>query len=189
MKFLDLPGSRIDLVELDELALLDIHEYSQLPEFYQFMEYGAYGSLDETRSLLKKLKDRTKNSEGFFWAVRLKSENKVIGTFGVVGIDARKGMAEISYGLSPLHWGKGYFSEALGMVLHFLFTEKSFHRIWAITQNDNKPSIQALVKMGFIREGILRDYYLSDTTGRRRDAVMLGLLAGDFRQRNESKTP
>ena len=178
--FPDLPGERIDLVEIDASCVDDIHEYSTMPSFFRFMEFAESRNRAETEAYVKKLLRRSAEPTGHYWMIRHKRDDKIIGTFGVLGIDTRKKCGEIGYGVSPDYWGQGYFKEALCMVLRYLFGEAGFHRVWAKTQDDNLASIESLEKAGFVREGTLRDFYLSEKDGRRRHAVVLGLLRHEF---------
>ena len=159
---------------------MDMYEYSKNPSFYKHMEYESHQSIEETRQYLKKLIGRSCSDSGHYWFIFQKVERKIIGTFGLLNIDRRKGSAEIGYGISPDYWGHGYFRETLIMVLKYLFLQLGFHRVSAITQVDNLASIKGLEKVGFRKEGIMRDYYLSLKDSRRYDAVMLSILKGEF---------
>ena len=150
-------------------------EYSQNPAVYTFLEFEPHRSIEETEEYLRKLIARSKLESGHYWFIALKESKKVIGTVGLLNIDKRKGSAEIGYGLSPDYWGQGYFQEALVIVAKYLFLELGFHRISAITQSDNEPSVRALERLGFKREGLMRDFYLH-TDGRRYDAALMGIL-------------
>jgi len=180
MNFENLYGERIDLIEISMGGLMDMYEYSTNSSFYKHMEYKPHESLEETKQYLKKLIDRSCSDSGHYWFIFLKVEEKIIGTFGLQNIDRRKGSAEIGYGISPDYWGHGYFSETLIMVLKYLFLKLGFHRVSAITQVDNIASIKALEKVGFRKEGIMRDYYLSLKDRRRYDAEMLAILRDEF---------
>ena len=186
MKFPNLYGDRInlmDLTEIGEKGLKDMFEYSQDCSFYKYMEYEPHQSIEETRQYLNKLIKRSKSDTAHYWFIFLKSEKKIIGTFGVLNIDKRKGCAEIGYGLSSSYWGRGYFYEALVMVLKLLFLDFSFHRVSAITQIDNLASIKALKKIGFKKEGTMRDFYLSYKDKHRYDAVIMSILKYEFLQK------
>lgn len=63
---------------------------------------------------------------------------------------------ELSYTLIPSERGKGYGTEALGMMVDFLFLTKDTVRIQAQTDPMNLPSQKVLEKTGFKREGVLR---------------------------------
>jgi|YelNatPaOPRAMG01_1025707.scaffolds.fasta_scaffold05053_11 ribosomal-protein-alanine N-acetyltransferase len=52
--------------------------------------------------------------------------------------------------------GKGYASEAVSLLLKFLFASKNVERIQATTHVENVGSQKVLEKNGFIREGELR---------------------------------
>ena len=97
----------------------------------------------------------------------------------MLNIDTRKSITEIGYGISPDYWGKGYFKEALTMVLSFLFEELNFYKVWAKTQSNNISSIKALENSGFTNEGIMRDFYLSNK-GERYDAAFLSILKEEY---------
>lgn len=184
MSFPNLCGERLDLVDLSESYLGDLDEYSREPSFFAHLEYPAFSKREQSESYFRKLTERSDGRTGHYWMIRLREGGKVIGTFGVLGIDRRTGSAEIGYGLSPRYWGRGLFGEALDLVLRHLFVDQGLHRIWAKTQATNTPSITALKRAGFSEEGRLRDYYLRTSDGCRHDAVLLSLLAPEFRHRN-----
>ena len=176
----ELSSSRLLLTPLDETGLGDFFEYSQLEVFYRYLEFPPQKEMEESAAYLKKLMSRSNADNAQYWFIRERKTLKVIGTFGVHDIDFRKGDAEISYGISPKYWGKGYFVEVVRLVLDFLFSELEFHRVTATTRWDNKPSIMGLKKLGFCVEGCLREYYLS-YDGQRHDAAILSLLRHDYK--------
>jgi len=77
---------------------------------------------------------------------------------------------EISYFFAPSERGKGYGTEAVQLIIDYLFLSKELARIQAIADVRNKASQRVLEKAGFHREGMmrkcvfnrgeLRDYYL-----------------------------
>lgn len=180
MNFDDLQGKRIDLIELNMEGLLDMHEYSINPSFYRYMEYEPHNSIEGTRQYLNKLINRSSSDSGHYWFIFLKDQKKIIGSFGLLNVDRRKGSAEIGYGISPDYWGHGYFNEALLLVINYLFIKLYFNRICVITQVNNAPSIKALERVGFKKEGVMREYYLSMKNSNYYDAAMLALLKSDY---------
>jgi len=179
MDFTELKGNRIKLMEIGYYGLEDMHEYSVDPLFTRYFEYETTDNINGTEKILEKFIKRSNKETGFYWFIKLMGVNKIIGTFGLNDIDQRKGSVEIGYGISPKYWGKGYFKEALILILKFIFIENNFNRVWAKTQSNNIPSINGLTNLGFKQEGVMRDYYLS-YTGKRHDALLLSMLRHEF---------
>jgi len=179
MKIKDLHSERLDLMQINRDGLQDMHEYSTKTEFYKYLEFEPFKTIADTKQYLDKLIKRSNSENGHYWFIKLKIDKKIIGTFGLLDIDIRKGSTEIGYGISPDYWGGGYFKESLTAVLKHLFVDLQFHRVWAKTQINNIPSIRNLEKIGFKKEGVLRDYYLS-VNGKRADAAVLSVLTYEF---------
>lgn len=76
-------------------------------------------------------------------------------------------------------WGHGYGTDALRTLLRFAFDEMNFHRIQLLVHEDNDRAIKAYEKLGFVREGLLRDENFRG--GRYTNTFVMGLLADEFR--------
>ena len=70
--------------------------------------------------------------------------------------------------------------EALGALLRFGYLEMDLNRIEATTHIENDPSQRVLIKLGFQREGILREYYCQD--GQYNDQIQFSLLRKEWLQ-------
>ena len=112
------------------------------------------------------------------WGVERRIEGDLIGTALLAGFDAVHGRAELRLLLKSRHWGLGYGREAATILLAHAFGELGLRRIEAETPPANAGSLKTLEALGFKREGYLRQRWL--VRGQTQDAVMLGLLAGDF---------
>ena len=156
----------------------DLWEYSKMPEFYTYLEYPPFKSKKETLDYFKKLINYEDKSLGVCWILRLRKDNKAIGTFRLVYSDIEKKRALIGYGISPKYWYKGYFSEAMETVINYCFNVLELDRVEAWTRWDNSGSIKGLEKNGFKYEGRLRNYHLR-YDGTRHDVVIYGLIKED----------
>jgi [ribosomal protein S5]-alanine N-acetyltransferase len=83
--------------------------------------------------------------------------NEAIGAIGVfpqTGIHRKS--AEIGYWLSELHWGKGFISESISLIIPYAFSTWDIHRLFARPFSNNPGSRKALEKTGFHLEAILK---------------------------------
>lgn len=63
---------------------------------------------------------------------------------------------EIGYALAPSERGKGYMTEALQIMVDFLFLTRQLARIQAAIIVENDSSRKVVERVGFSREGELR---------------------------------
>ncbi|MFJ7738409.1 GNAT family N-acetyltransferase [Lysinibacillus sp. NPDC097287] len=95
---------------------------------------------------------------GIRWGIEKKETKEFIGTVGFNAWSPKHKRAEIGYEIHPNQWRKGYTSEALSKVLAYGFDVMDLTRIGAVVFIDNDASNNLLTKLGFRKEGILRDY-------------------------------
>lgn len=112
------------------------------------------------------------------WVLVLKSEARPIGTCGYHKWMKQHRRAEIGYDLAKSSWHKGLMKEALEAVIRFGFTQMSLNRIGAIVHPKNVASVKLLKRLGFQKEGLLKDLYLKD--GGFHDHWLLALLQRDW---------
>ena len=112
----------------------------------------------QKKYIVSKLKEVRKN-KAFWWSIKLKNENKIIGTICVININLSRKTCEIGYGINPDYWGNKYFSEVLKGLLKIILKKNRFLRCQATTAENNLCSKRVLVKCGFKKEGIMKKYY------------------------------
>ena len=108
-----------------------------------------------------------------------KETGEVMGKAGFHNWYLHHNRAEIGYALyDEKFMGKGYMSEANRLIVEFGFVVLSLHRIEAYTSTYNSASIKILQRLGFRKEGLLREHY--NVNGIMEDSVCFGLLKHDF---------
>jgi ribosomal-protein-alanine N-acetyltransferase len=84
----------------------------------------------------------------------------------------------LGYQIARAHEGRGLMSEALRATNAFAFERLRLHRIMANYRPENARSERVLERLGFVREGLARDYLFID--GAWRDHVLTALVRPDF---------
>lgn len=88
--------------------------------------------------------------------------------------------AALGYCLAESAWGRGYATEAAGAVLSWAFEVLDLNRVQAETDTRNLASARVLDKLGFVREGTLREDCVVD--GEVSDSWVFGLLRREWRR-------
>lgn len=80
---------------------------------------------------------------------------------GGVGIvpsrDVERLSAEVGYWLGEDYWNRGIMSEAVILLVDYVFRETEIIRLFASVYDYNHASMKVLEKAGFTRQAILRD--------------------------------
>lgn len=143
-----LKGKTVNLrvVEKEDLPL--VTDWFNNPEFG-----GEYDPFDEQRTRADNEKRYDKLSPDEKWFIIEKKDGNKIGFMGhfLVG-----GCQEVGYAMISNERNKGYGTEALKLMVDYLFLSKDIVRIQAGTNVENKPSQRVLEKTGFKKEGIVR---------------------------------
>lgn len=98
---------------------------------------------------------RTANGAG--WWAGLWLEGQLAGAVGLELVSARAGIASLEYALGPAFRGRGVLTRALGALVAHLFSTTSLHRLEIQADAENAPSCALAERLGFRREGVLRD--------------------------------
>lgn len=86
--------------------------------------------------------------------------------------------AELGFWLGPDYWGRGWMTEAVGLLLGVAFRQLGLFRLYASCYADNHAARRVLEKNGFQLEGCLRQAVFKH--GARRDYLLFGLLAPEY---------
>lgn len=106
------------------------------------------------------------------------ADDQVIGDITTHDCDPRVGT--FSYGISIVatHRGKGYATEALALLLRYMFRERRYQKATVSIYAFNTASIALHERLGFSREGQLRRMTFS--RGEYHDQLIYGLLREEW---------
>jgi [ribosomal protein S5]-alanine N-acetyltransferase len=143
--------------------------------------YGVnYTTLEATRDQMEWFTMLFTEKTGIWWKIVEKASNEPLGAIGMNNYQSQHHKTEIGYWLLRGYWGKGIISEALSVMLEYLFREWKIHRIEAVVEEGNTKSSRVLEKAGFIYEGTMRDCEAKN--GSYISLQTFSLLATDNRQ-------
>jgi len=101
-----------------------------------------------------------------------------VGRCGMFGEDALARHAEVGIALVPEACGHGYGTDAMRVLVGFLFTTRNLQRLHLQTLAANAPALASYRKVGFVEEGVLRRHAF--VNGEYVDMVVMGLLRSEW---------
>jgi RimJ/RimL family protein N-acetyltransferase len=101
-----------------------------------------------------------------------------VGIFQIRQLDFNFGTAEWGFALGAEYWGSGIFVDAAREVLDFVFGTLNVHRLEARSALGNGRGNSAILKVGAVHEGVLRQSFLRN--GKYQDQNMWSILEEDW---------
>jgi RimJ/RimL family protein N-acetyltransferase len=150
-------------------------EWANKPE--HFGEYNPLRQISRTE-MEKDFEKGTVEQQGFIIEKKDGSKIGYICHF-ILGHPAGK-LLEIGYSMVTSERGKGYCTEAVKIMVDYLFLSKSIERVQACTDTRNLASQKVLEKAGFKREGAMRRYLF--IRGEWRDAFLYSIIREDWKE-------
>jgi RimJ/RimL family protein N-acetyltransferase len=128
--------------------------------------------------LQREIAEGNESEKMFKWGLALRDSNIVIGTTTLFNLNLDNGRAELGYAMGRAYWGKGYMNEALKAFVSHAFEVMGLRRLEADVDPRNAASIRTLERLGFQREGFLRERW--HVNGEIQDAIFYGLLRREW---------
>ncbi|MGI1797942.1 GNAT family N-acetyltransferase [Priestia sp. TRN 1309] len=175
--FPELETKRLILRKIVENDAGEILECFSDEDVLRYYGQKSLESIDQVKGIIKNFSKGYEEKQLIKWGIQLKENEKLIGTIGFQEWSAEHKKANISYALFPEHWNKGYATEAVHEAISYGFHELQYNRIGAIVFTQNSGSIALLSKVGFKKEGTLREYLYQNNIPF--DTYVYSLLCGE----------
>ncbi|HEX5874716.1 MAG TPA: GNAT family N-acetyltransferase [Pyrinomonadaceae bacterium] len=150
------------------------------PQVVRYWSSGPLPNREAAAAMQREIADSNEKETMIKWGLALRDSNLVIGTATLFNLNLDNGRAEIGYAMGRAHWGKGYMNEALSALVSHAFEVMNLRRLEADVDPRNATSIRTLERLGFQREGFLRERW--HVEGEIQDALFYGLLRREFRK-------
>jgi ribosomal-protein-alanine N-acetyltransferase len=122
----------------------------------KYLMWKPHSSIHESRSVIALWVDSYAKPDHYQWAITPKAIGEPIGDIAVMSIDAAIRSASVGYAIGKAWWHRGYTSEALAVVVKFLFEEVGVNRIEGYHNTANPNSGRVMEKAGLKYEGMGR---------------------------------
>jgi len=152
-------------------------------EVVRYIDAKPVASINDVAGIIDWGASLLNSQTGNLWGIFRKEDGSFLGQVNYVvrpdnNFTGTMHRAEIGYNLAPHYWGNGYMSEAIRCVLDFVFSSTELNRIEATVHTENNRSLNVLIRLGFYKEGILREYV--QWGGGYWDMVLFSMLKTDW---------
>ena len=163
------------VLESDLPALMEVNSDEAVTAL---LPYATWRSAADAEAWLARMRDIEATGLAFQFVVVLKSAERAIGTCLLFRFDEGSARAELGYALGRAYWGQGFMREALTALLDSAFGTMGLRRLEAEVDTANAPSARLLQRLGFTKEGLLRQRWM--TKGKAKDVEVYGLLRNEW---------
>lgn len=174
------------IVPTDLSALLVINSDA---ETTRFLPYGTWKSPADAEAWFQRISKLQAVGNALQFVIVEKQTRQLIGACVLFRYDEASARAELGFVLGRAHLKQGFMREALTALIECAFRRLSLRRLEAEVDPANPASVRLLRDLGFTREGLLRQRYV--TNGQTHDVEVHGMLSQEWpaacRIRNEER--
>ncbi len=174
-----LPTARLRLrpfTDADADALFALHSNAHVLRYWDSPPWREPARAERFIATCRQLAD---DGTGARLAIDRARDNAFIGWCGLTRWNPTYRSAALTYCLDDAAWGHGYATEAAQALLRWAFDTLDLNRVQAETDTRNIASAHVLGKLGFAREGTLREDCVVD--GEVSDSWVFGLIRREWR--------
>ncbi len=163
------------VAEPDLPALLEVNSNEEVTAL---LPYARWDSLADADAWFSRMSDIQATGLALQFVVVSKATSNAIGTCLLFRFEEPSARAELGYVLGRAYWGQGCMQEALRALVSCAFGSMGLRRLEAEVDTRNLQSALLLRRLGFTKEGLLRQRWVSK--GEAKDFEMYGLLRNEW---------
>nr|SBO93275.1 Ribosomal-protein-S5p-alanine acetyltransferase [Nonomuraea gerenzanensis] len=143
--------------------------------------------LEPPRSVARAKKEAAENAEKerdldeFSLIIAAKQDDAAIGSINTHAVERVHGTFAYGIFVGTPHHRKGYASEAIVLLLRYMFFERRFQKAEAWVYSSNDPSLALHRRLGFVEEGRRRRGRYAN--GRYDDEFLFGMTVEEYTER------
>lgn len=166
----------IRLVEEKDIASL--FEVNGDDEVTLYLPYETWKTIEDGNSWYERMCSLQATDTVLQFVIVEKESDRVIGSCLLFRLEEASARAEIGYVMGRAYWQKGFTFETLSGLIKYAFEDCALRRLEAEIDPRNIASNKLLLKLGFKKEGMLRQRYFAK--GEISDSNIYGLLSEEF---------
>lgn len=173
-----LQTARLRLRPFDDADADDLYALQSDAQVLRYWDSPPWTDPERSKRFIAACRQMAEEGTGARVAVDRLSDGAFIGwiTFNEWNPDFRS--ASLGYCFTASSWGHGYATEAAGALLQWAFDTLDLNRVQAEADTRNLGSARVLEKLGFVREGTLREDCI--VNGDVSDSWVYGLLKREW---------
>jgi RimJ/RimL family protein N-acetyltransferase len=132
-------------------------------------------------------KDQDEKKDLFYFTVRMRSDDRLVGFARLYYIEWSNGGGFIQLGIGdPNDRRHGYGTEVLRLLLRYAFDELNLYRLTAVIPEYNPGALHLFPKAGFVEE--VRRRKSLNRYGKHWDLIYMGILHEDWAERQKNSS-
>jgi [ribosomal protein S5]-alanine N-acetyltransferase len=168
--------TRLRIVERSDLP--DLMLVNGDDEVTRFLPYATWKTPDDADAWYERVTGIQASGTALQFVLVEKTTGRAVGTALLFRYDEGSNRAELGYVLGRQHWGKGLMLEALHALVGHAFEVLGIRRLEAEVNPANSASVRVLERLGFTKEGLLRQRWVAKE--RPYDVAAYGLLRDEY---------
>jgi ribosomal-protein-alanine N-acetyltransferase len=155
INFTPFPNLTTERLTLRQLSINDQQAIFALrsdPEINKYLDRQPGKTIEDVINFINKIRDNIKNNNSIYWVITLTKTATFVGTICLFNFsNENENSCEIGYELMTKFQGQGIMTEAIELVIDYVFQTLQFQNIVAFTHRNNRKSTKLLTKFNFIK--------------------------------------
>jgi len=172
-------GKKVLLREYRKEDVKKAWEYINDPDVKRFLMPGIPYPL-RLEEEEKWFEGQSSSGDTYNFAIVLKDTGEYIGGCGINTVDWKNSHACVGIFLGKKFWSKGYGTDAMKVLVNFIFSQMNINKVYLYVYSFNKRAIRSYEKCGFKIEGRLREHIFRD--GKYHDEYIMSILRNEWKE-------
>lgn len=167
--------------DADQLAVYEIFSH---PEVMRYWSYPPWTDRSQAQQWLINVQEGYRTGDALQLGIERRADHVLLGTCTLFQFHPSSRRAEMGYALGRPYWGSGYMHQALQALLRYAFQTLDLNRLEADIDPRNAASARTLERLGFQKEGHLRERWI--VNNEISDTWLYGLLRREWQENSST---